>query len=177
MFLPLDKVVLAVKQRDLEGNSSLLSHNSFSVLQDDDIVSKALEIGIDISSLPMKIVHMLKDLESARENLARKNANHATSTCIPAQSPVSVHNINNNTQFVGSPLSVDDSREDEVEFTPVVSRKNKKSLKKNSSGAKSNQGVPLCGTKSLKKVNTDHPERTRMSPREGVIRLKCIYNF
>jgi hypothetical protein len=106
----------------------------------------------------MKTVHLLKDLESARENLARKIANHTKSTCIPAQSPVSVYNSNNNTQSIGSPLSVDDSGEDEVEFTPVISRRNKKSLKKKiSSGAKTNQGVPLCGTKSLKKVNTNHP--------------------
>jgi hypothetical protein len=68
----LDKVVQAVKQRDLEGNSSFLSHNSFFVLQDDDIISKALEIGIDISSLPMKTVHLLKDLESARKTWLEK---------------------------------------------------------------------------------------------------------
>jgi hypothetical protein len=29
--------------------------------------------------------------------------------------------------------------------------------KKKSSGKKSNQGVPLSGTKSLKKVSTNHP--------------------
>jgi hypothetical protein len=29
--------------------------------------------------------------------------------------------------------------------------------KKKSSGKKSNQGVPLCGKKSFKKVSTNHP--------------------
>jgi hypothetical protein len=48
--------------------------------------------------------------------------------------------------------------EDEVEFTPVLSRKKRMEIrKKKASGKKSNQGVPLCGTKSLKKVCTNHP--------------------
>jgi hypothetical protein len=48
--------------------------------------------------------------------------------------------------------------EDEVEFTPFLSRKKRMEIrKKKESGKKSNQGVPLCGTKSLKKVSTNHP--------------------
>jgi hypothetical protein len=48
--------------------------------------------------------------------------------------------------------------EDEVEFTPVLSRKKRmEKRKKKASGKKSNQGVPLCGMKSLKKVSTNHP--------------------
>jgi hypothetical protein len=31
-----------------------------------------LEIGIDVSSLPLETVHMLKDLNLARDNLAKK---------------------------------------------------------------------------------------------------------
>jgi hypothetical protein len=68
----LEKEVQAMKERDLEGNFSLSSHNSFSILQDEVIVSKALEVGIDASSLPMETMHMLKDLEIARDNLAKK---------------------------------------------------------------------------------------------------------
>jgi hypothetical protein len=68
----LEKGVQAVKERDLEGNVSISSHNSFSILHDEVIVSKALEIGIDASSIPLETIHMLKDLALARDNLARK---------------------------------------------------------------------------------------------------------
>jgi hypothetical protein len=43
-------------------------------------------------------------------------------------------------------------------FTPVISRKKRIEIRqKKYSGKKLNQGVPLSGTKSLKKVNTNHP--------------------
>jgi hypothetical protein len=70
----LERAVQAVKERDMEGNSSISSHNSFSVLHDEVIVSKALEIVIDASSIPLETVHMLKDLELARDNLAKKKS-------------------------------------------------------------------------------------------------------
>jgi hypothetical protein len=43
------------------------------------------------------------------------------------------------------------------DFTPVVSRKSKKNLRKNSGGKKTNQGVPLSGTKSLRRASNNHP--------------------
>jgi hypothetical protein len=52
-------------------------------------------------------------------------------------------NIGENSSNNGS------GKKDEDEFTPVLSR--------TGSGKKSNQWVPLCGTKSLKKVCTNHP--------------------
>jgi hypothetical protein len=53
-------------------------------------------------------------------------------------------------------------RESDIEakfddFTPVVSRKSKKNLRKNSGGKKTNQGVPLSGTKSLRRASNNHP--------------------
>jgi hypothetical protein len=67
----LEKVVENMKQKDLEGNNTINS-NSFSVLQDDEIISKALEIGIDVASLPLNTIHQLRDLETAKDNLAKK---------------------------------------------------------------------------------------------------------
>jgi hypothetical protein len=67
----MEKAIQNVQQRDLEGNNSVNS-NSFSVLQDDEILSKALEIGIDVSSLPLNTINQLRDLEIARDNLAKK---------------------------------------------------------------------------------------------------------
>jgi hypothetical protein len=61
-----------MKQKDLEGNNTVNS-NSFSVLMDDEIMSKALEIGIDVASLPLNTIHQLRYLEIARDSLAKKN--------------------------------------------------------------------------------------------------------
>jgi hypothetical protein len=68
----MEKAIQNVQQRDLEGNNSVNS-NSFSVLQDDEILSKALEIGIDVTSLPLNTINQLRDLETARDNLAKNN--------------------------------------------------------------------------------------------------------
>jgi hypothetical protein len=67
----LEKAVQNMKQKDLEGNNSVNS-NSFSVLQDDEIMSKALEIGIDVASLTLNTIYQLRDLETTRDNLAKK---------------------------------------------------------------------------------------------------------
>jgi hypothetical protein len=117
----LERAVQAVKERDLEGNSSISSHNSFLVLHDEVIVSKALEIGIDASSIPLETVHMLKDLELARDNLAKKKSAQTSSVlllpivdcddnnCVDS-------NIGENSSNNGS------GKKDEDEFTPVLSR-------------------------------------------------------
>jgi hypothetical protein len=60
----MEKAVQNMKQKDLEGNNTVNS-NSFSVLMDDEIMSKALEIGIDVASLPLNTIHQLRDLEIA----------------------------------------------------------------------------------------------------------------
>jgi hypothetical protein len=68
----MEKAVQNMKQKDLEGNNTVNS-NSFSVLMDDEIMSKALEIGIDVASLPLNTIHQLRDLEIARDSLDKKN--------------------------------------------------------------------------------------------------------
>jgi hypothetical protein len=135
----MEKAVQSTRQRNLEGNVPV-NVNSFSILQDDAILDKALEIGIDVASIPLTTIHLLKDLESARDNLAKKKSVKNVVSKV-----VEVENENNSeedTGFSGAEADFD-------EFTPVVSRKTKKNLKKLSGGKKSNQGVPLCGTKSL----------------------------
>ena len=62
-----------VEARDKNiGNKSILTSNSFPVLDDREIVEKALEIGIDVSSMHLETVNMLKDLELARDNLSKQ---------------------------------------------------------------------------------------------------------
>jgi hypothetical protein len=58
-------------QKDLEGNKTL-SHNSFSILEDEDIVSRALEMGVNMGYNKLDKVCILKDIEKARQTLDRK---------------------------------------------------------------------------------------------------------
>jgi hypothetical protein len=134
-------------EKNLQGNVSV-NANSFSVLQDDVILDKALEIGIDAASLPLATIHLLKDLESARDNLTNKQIiKNANSKIVEIENEDS-----------GEDDNVLLGKEDNLEeFTPVVSRRSKKNLKKLSGGKKSNQGVSLCGTKSLRKGSNNHP--------------------
>jgi hypothetical protein len=143
----LEKVVQTTKEKNLEGND-IVNVNSFSVLQDEVILDKALEIGIDVTSIPLTTIHLLKDLESARDNLANKKLVKNVVSNV-----VEIENEKSGEEDIGLD-SIDDNLD---EFTPVVSRKTKKKLKKLSGGKKSNQGVPLCGTKSLRKGSNNHP--------------------
>jgi hypothetical protein len=143
----LEKAVQTTKEKNLEGND-IVNVNSFSVLQDEVILDKALEIGIDVTSIPLTTIHLLKDLESARDNLANKKLVKNVVSKV-----VEIENEKSGEEDIGLD-SIDDNLD---EFTPVVSRKTKKKLKKLSGGKKSNQGVPLCGTKSLRKGSNNHP--------------------
>jgi hypothetical protein len=57
--------------RPLEG-TNLDSYNSISVLENDDIYTRALEMGVDLSSFSLEKIDCLKDLELARDNLEHK---------------------------------------------------------------------------------------------------------
>jgi hypothetical protein len=63
-----DKATAAAKKKDLSG-TSLNTSNSFDVLDDDDIIARALEMGVSHCSLPLEKVHYLKDLEVARHSI------------------------------------------------------------------------------------------------------------
>lgn len=47
-------------------------HNSFALLDDEVIIGKALELGVDIASFPLHQVCVIKDLEIARHTLDKK---------------------------------------------------------------------------------------------------------
>jgi hypothetical protein len=143
----MEKAIKNVQQRDLEGNNSVNS-NSFSVLQDDEILSKALEIGIDVSSLPLETINQLRDLEIARDNLAKKQSMKNKIDKIVEEVSMAVDVLE---------LKDSDLEDDLDDFTPVVSRKSKKNLRKNSKGKKANLGVSLGGTKSLRRASNNHP--------------------
>jgi hypothetical protein len=128
----LEKAVQSTKEKNLEGNVPV-NVNSFSVLQDDVILDKGLEIGIDVACIPLTTIHLLKDLESARDNLANKFfVKNAISKV------VEIENENTGEEDIG--LSGAEDNFDE--FTPVVSRKTKKNLKKLSGGKNQIKGYP-----------------------------------
>jgi hypothetical protein len=132
----LEKVVQAMKERDMEGNISLSSHNSFSILQDEVIVSKALEIGIDASSLPMKTMHMLKDLEIARDNLAKKKPIQISSSVICIQPPTCGKIVGVDAKSDDNPTHEEIVSGEDDDFTPVISREKRMAMKKKSSDKK-----------------------------------------
>jgi 2-C-methyl-D-erythritol 4-phosphate cytidylyltransferase len=63
-----DKAKAAAEKKDLSG-TSLNASNSFAILDDDDIIARALEMGVNQCSLPLEKVHYLKDLEIARHSI------------------------------------------------------------------------------------------------------------
>lgn len=69
----LETAIKHIAAIDTQGKTLISNANSFSTLSDDYIVDKFLELAIDIVSLPIAKVHMLKDLENSRSNLAVKN--------------------------------------------------------------------------------------------------------
>jgi hypothetical protein len=66
-----DRARQIAEARDLSG-TNLNSKNSFSVLDNDSIYTRALEMGVDPSTFSLENVDCLKDLEIARHQLDRK---------------------------------------------------------------------------------------------------------
>jgi hypothetical protein len=66
-----DRARQIAEARHLSG-TILNSENSFSVLDNDSIYTRALEMGVDPSSFSLENVDCLKDLEIARHQLDRK---------------------------------------------------------------------------------------------------------
>jgi hypothetical protein len=101
--------------RNLEG-TNLSSHNSFSVLDDDNIYARALEMGVDPSSFSFEKVNCMKDLEIARHSLIEKQKDKTSDQeeTLPHQPLL---------------LGFGEDSDDELDFTPVLSRKSKKKLR------------------------------------------------
>lgn len=101
---------------DMAG-THLTSHNSFAALDDDDILFRALEIGIDITALPIAHVHALKDLEIVRHNIELKDKQQSVEEGAVVGD--------------GTTILLDWKKDhiEEGEFTPVVSKKQRKKIK------------------------------------------------
>jgi hypothetical protein len=110
------------RKRNLEGiPSTSPSTNSFEVLCNLEIMSRASLMGIDVPSNNFESIEMIKELEKARNNLSQKN------DTIPASSFVVHHDHSRET-----PLSLTWLSPDELDdsFTVVSSQKSRKKCRK-----------------------------------------------
>jgi hypothetical protein len=103
-----DRAANFCKKRNLSGDpSNIKCHNSFSVLSDNEIISRTTRMGVNI---------LKREMDKARNNMADKNNKNVNSLLIE--------------NVIGDkvPLSMDWASDDEFEndFTLVESRKSKK---------------------------------------------------
>ncbi|KAK1697578.1 hypothetical protein QYE76_014275 [Lolium multiflorum] len=101
--------------------TNLNTFNSFALLDDDDIVARALEMGVNPASFTLENVSYLKDLEIARHNI------------VTMQKISDNSNINESNQVLllgfGDVQSESDRDVEGDDFTPVFSRKKRRAKK------------------------------------------------
>jgi hypothetical protein len=142
----------STKVADKAAAASLNTSNSFAVLDDDDIIARALEMGVSQCSLPLEKVHYLKDLEIARHSIKEMQ-----------EKETAVVNESDTILLLGFNEELEDDIDD---FTPVVSRRTKKQRK--SAEKKKGRGAPAKSCVALRgalakssaasvKVHNDHP--------------------
>jgi hypothetical protein len=140
--------------RDVTG-TNLTFHNSFALLDDDDIHNRALEMGVNPETFTLEKINYLKDLEQARHAIDKvQNAQEAE-----------VDSDSDRVLLLGFESDQDLAEEDD--FTPVVSRRNRKKRRsagkdKRWKGTPAKSGGSFEGAQSkscaaLGKVNNAHP--------------------
>jgi hypothetical protein len=102
-----------VATRDVSG-TDITSHNSFALLDDDIICDRALEMGVNPRTFTMYKINYSKDLEQAR---------HAIDVAETAQDLVTESDSD---KIVLLGFERDQDLGEEDEFTPVLSRRNRK---------------------------------------------------
>jgi hypothetical protein len=151
------RAVENTEARNIPG-TNLNTHNSFSLLADEEILNKALEMGVNSDSFNLEKVSYLKDLEIARHNITSMH----------------VSSVNNNVEDtnqilllgLGNDQSEINSDEGEEDFTPVLSRKKRRAKKSackiGRGGSHSKSGDATLGAQSKScaaqvKAYNDHP--------------------
>jgi hypothetical protein len=143
--------------RNIPG-TNLNTHNSFALLDDEDILNRALEMGVNPDSLNLEKINYLKDLEIARHTIV-----------LAQNSSAAVNNVDTQQILLlglGSDQSSSDREMDEDDFTPVVSRRKRRSKKSACklgwSGSQSKSGDAIVGAQSKScaaqvKASNNHP--------------------
>ena len=103
-------------KRSLEGNH-IPSSNSFSMLDNDELITRSTSMGVDLHCANFDSIDMLRNMEEARNALYNKQ--NQSNTCSPiTESPLEVGDILNQDEG--------DSDTDGEPFTVVTSKRNKK---------------------------------------------------
>jgi hypothetical protein len=78
--LVLSRAMDLIQQRNNEGKKLISNANFFSVLDDDNVVNKALELGIDASSIHLESIHLMKNLKKAMASLSERKSKKTKET-------------------------------------------------------------------------------------------------
>jgi hypothetical protein len=101
--------------------TNLNTYNSFALLDDEEIVTRALEMGVNPASFTLENVSYLKDLETARHNIVTMQNHSVTSNADKSNQVLLLE--------LGDDLSESDRDDEGGDFTPVLSRRKKESQK------------------------------------------------
>ena len=138
-----ERAIAISKKRNLEGNNIPASKNSFDVLSDNELISRANKIGVEIPNDDFVVVDIIRELECARKELDdKKEDNNADKE---QDNMIVTDVLGRNT-----PVNLEWLDQEEHIFERVSSVKPKK--KKHS---KSNVKIPRHVTRSQKKKNSD----------------------
>ena len=105
----------------LPGGNPLVTSNSFSSLNDDDIIARTISMGVNIDVSNFDSINMLKDLESARLALHLKQQENLAGKNYEVQDPSS---IQKDSETEGKLLEwLESDHSDESDFILVTSKK------------------------------------------------------
>jgi hypothetical protein len=110
----------STEARNIPG-ANLNTHNSFALLDDEEILNRALEMGVIPDSFSLEKINYLKDLESARHAIVEVQDNHVNIDTADTSQILLLG--------LGAEQSDSDMGEDEDGFTPVMSRRKKRAKK------------------------------------------------
>jgi hypothetical protein len=106
--------------RNIPG-TNLNTHNSFALLDDEEILNRALEMGVSSVSFNPEKINYLKDLETARHAIDAVQDIPATTKCDDTSQILLLG--------LGTEQSDSDRGEEEDDFTPVLSIMKKRAKK------------------------------------------------
>ncbi|XP_037416607.1 uncharacterized protein LOC119279489 [Triticum dicoccoides] len=150
-----DRAKKMASKKNLEGNNAPTFKNSFDALSNDELISRANLIGVEIPNDDFAVVDIIRELECARKELNDKNTINNTDN---EQDVLIVTNALGKE----TPVSLDWLDQEEHIYERISSAKPKK--KKQS---KSNVKIPRPVTRSQKRESTEEDLKCNPAPSPG----------
>ena len=145
----------STNKRNNEGTSTNFS-NSFSILDDDIIMSKGAQMGVHMDATDFESINMLKDLEIARLSLQEKTR-LSTSSELNTEKEVDSHQEIQDSEQILLKWLVEEKSEDD-DFTLVTPKRHRKSVRR----------LTLSGKRYQKKGSKEIPCKL---PKKGEAKL------